>query len=466
MKTSNRINIKEFIANNREALQIIYGVVLIILIPLLIAYNTIFIINKYNASADVALQRQALIVGRSVYALLKDDLGKNEAIQKKVNEVFGKNSEIQELSVVEPEGDDFKVIASSQKSDVGKKVNFYYYKMAWLQPDNDGLATDSLKLAAVKGDEGFLKGFSAEDRFWLVSLPMSDALGKKQALLNIKISSKIIDDLTNDNRSASIYVLLITILIVVLFLAVTVRLWDYAILYRKIKEVDQMKDEFISIASHELRTPLTVTKGYLSMILEGTFGKIENPEIEKALNTAARSNGRLEGLVEDLLNVSRIEQGRFQMENKNIDLQPILQEIVSQLKVNADEKKLALEYLEPDKKLPLISADPERLKQVLLNLIGNAVKYTEKGSVKITTQVKDKMMEIKIVDTGIGMSPEEQKHLFEKFYRAQNEKTSKIIGTGLGLWITKQIVELMNGKIIFESMKDVGTHITLSLKLA
>lgn len=462
----NKISIREFIANNREALQIIYGVILIILIPVLIAYNTIFIINKYNASADVALQRQALIVGRSVYALLKDDLGKSEAIQKKVDEVFGKNSEIQELSVIEPEGDDFKVIASSQKSDIGKKVNFYYYKMAWLQPDNDGLATDSLKLAAIKGDEGFLKGFSTEDRFWLVSLPMSDALGKKQALLNIKISSKIIDDLTNDNRNASIYVLLTTILIVVLFLAVTVRLWDYAILYRKIKEVDQMKDEFISIASHELRTPLTVTKGYLSMILEGTFGKIENPEIEKALNTAARSNGRLEGLVEDLLNVSRIEQGRFQMENKNIDLQPILQEIVSQLKVNADEKKLVLEYLEPDKKLPLISADPERLKQVLINLIGNAVKYTEKGSVKITTQVKDKTMEIKIVDTGIGMSPEEQKHLFEKFYRAQNEKTGKIIGTGLGLWITKQIVELMNGKIIFESMKDVGTHITLSLKLA
>lgn len=460
------MKIKEFIANNRETLQIIYGIVLMVLIPLLIAYNTIFIIGEYNKSLDVALQRQALIVGRSIYALLKDDLSNTEVIQKKIEELSDKNIEIEELSVIVPEGEGFKIAASSQKSDIGKDVNFYYYKMAWMQPDNDGLATDSLKLAVVKGDEELAKGFSSEDRFWLVSLPMQDASGKKQALLNIKLSSKIIDDLTNNNRNASIYLLSITILIVILFLAATVRLWDYAILYRKIKEVDHMKDEFISIASHELRTPLTVTKGYLSMILEGTFGKIENPEVQKAIATAARSNGRLEGLVEDLLNVSRIEQGRLQVEEQKIEIGPIMEDLISQFKINADEKKLALEYAKPEEKLPLILADPERLRQVLINIIGNAIKYTEKGSVKVTVGVKDNMMEIKVIDTGFGMSPEEQKHLYEKFYRVQNDRTNKIIGTGLGLWITKQIVELMKGKIILESIQGVGTHVTIKLRLA
>ncbi|MCK4525411.1 MAG: ATP-binding protein, partial [Candidatus Andersenbacteria bacterium] len=131
----------------------------------------------------------------------------------------------------------------------------------------------------------------------------------------------------------------------------------------------------------------------------------------------------------------------------------------------ADEKKLLLEYKEPKEKLPLVLADPERLKQALINLIGNSIKYTEKGSIEVTTKIENDKLEIKIADTGIGMSAEDQKHLFEKFHRVQNEKTAKIIGTGLGLWITKQIVELMNGKIYLESMKDVGTQVTVKLNL-
>ncbi|MFH1048772.1 MAG: ATP-binding protein, partial [Patescibacteria group bacterium] len=110
-------------------------------------------------------------------------------------------------------------------------------------------------------------------------------------------------------------------------------------------------------------------------------------------------------------------------------------------------------------------ADSERLRQVLINLIGNSVKYTQKGSVKVTAMVKNNFVEIKVADTGIGMSSEEQEHLFEKFYRAQNEKTGKIIGTGLGLWITKQIVELMKGKITLESMEGVGTQVAVRLQI-
>jgi signal transduction histidine kinase len=323
-----------------------------------------------------------------------------------------------------------------------------------------------MNLAATIEGEELVGSFFREERFWLIAMPMEDSSGKKQALLSMKISSKIVDDLTNENSNAAIYLLAITVLIVILFLAAAVHFWDYALLYKKIKEVDQMKDEFISIASHELRTPLTAIKGYLSLIADGTYGEIQNEQMKKGVDSAVASSARLETLVEDLLNVSRIEQGRLDVNNEKIELEPVVEEIISQLSISADEKKLLLEYEKPERKLPLVSADSEKLKQALINLIGNSIKYTEKGSVKITTKVIDNKMEIKIADTGIGMSAEEQKHLFEKFHRVQNEKTAKITGTGLGLWITKQIIELMNGKIYLESMKDVGTQVTVKLELA
>ena len=459
------MNLKELLIKNRETFQLIYGVVLIILIPLLIAYNTRFIIGKYSEGMDVALQRQALIVSRSINILLKDDLNNEKVIQEKIEELSNENPDFYELSVLIPDDNDFKIIASSKENDIGKTLSFYYYQIAWTAEDGNGLVTNSLKLATTKEGKDLIQGFSGDDRFWLIAIPMKDSSGEKQALLTMKISSKIVDDLTNDNRDASIYFLAITIFIVILFLLATVRLWDYALLYKKIKEVDQMKDEFISIASHELRTPLTSIKGYLSLIIEETYGKIENKDMKEGLNRAVLSTQRLEVLVDDLLNVSRIEQGRLDVENKNIEIEPIIQEITDQLKVSADEKNLLLEYKKPKEKLPLILADSEKLKQALVNLIGNSIKYTEKGSIKITTEIINNKLEIKIADTGIGMSAEEQQHLFEKFHRVQNEKTAEIIGTGLGLWITKQIIELMKGKIYLESMKGVGTQVTIRLNI-
>lgn len=459
------MDVKKLLSENREILQLAYGITLIVFIPLLIAYNTISIIGKYNRSIDVSLQRQALTVGRSIYALIQDDLDDKGKLQEKINSLSKKNIEFQNLEVLAPKDTGFEIIASTDQENIGKILNFYYYQMAWIQPDNDGLATDSLRLAATDEGKELRKGLSQNERFWLVAMPVNDSSGKKQAILSIKISSKIIDDLTAENRDNSIYLLLITIVAVVLFLAITIRLWDYAILYRKIKEVDQMKDEFISMASHELRTPLGIIRGYASMILEGTFGKIENPEIKKSLDRIMDSTKRLEELVEDLLNVSRIEQGRLSIEIEKIEIEPIIEEIASQYKISADEKKLSLEYIKPSGKLPLVLADPERLKQVLINLIGNAIKYTEKGSVKITTELKSDKLEIKVADTGIGISSEEQKRLFEKFYRVKSEKTAKISGTGLGLWIVRQIIELMKGKIYIESMKGVGTQAIVVLNI-
>lgn len=457
------MKLKEILADHRESLQLVYGIFLIVLIPSLIAYNTIFIIGNYNKNIDTDLQLKLRLTGRTIYADLQDDLADKEKIQTKVERIAAKNSELANIAVLVPQDDSYEIVASSNKDEIGKKLTFYFYRNAWIQSDNNGLITDSLQLATT--DDGQDLALSAEDngRFWLMAMPMQDLSGNKQAILSIRMSSGVVDDLTRESKNKSLAILLATVIIVIIFLSVTVRLWDYVVLYKKIKDVDQMKDEFISIASHELRTPLTAIKGYTSLIIEGNFGEIEDEGMRQGLDRIMTSTNRLEGLVEDLLNVSRIEQGRLTMEISNLEIEPIIDEIVSQLSVTADEKKLKLIYEKSADKLPQISADSDRIKQVLINLIGNAIKYTETGSVTVTNEIKEGKLRIKITDTGIGISPEGQKSLFQKFYRVKSDKTDTIQGTGLGLWITKQIVELMNGKIYLESIEGRGTQVTVVL---
>jgi len=202
------------------------------------------------------------------------------------------------------------------------------------------------------------------------------------------------------------------------------------------------------------------------MILDGTFGEI-NEKTKKSLKMVKNSSERLASLVEDLLNVSRIEQGRLEVKGTAQDINPIIKEIVAEISIQAKEKNLGLKYLPHNEKLPLINIDSERLKQALINLIGNAIKYTEKGQIDITTTEKNngKNLEIKIKDTGIGMSAQDRERLFQKFYRIQNDKTRGVTGTGLGLWITKQIIELMKGVITVDSMEGVGRQIILQFPI-
>jgi len=210
---------------------------------------------------------------------------------------------------------------------VGTVVNYYYYRVAWTQPDNDGLATDSMLLAQTPDGRLIDESFSRKDRFWLVALPMQGTDGTKKALLTIQVSSKIIDELTKYNRNSSVILLVATVFVIILFLLVVVRLWDYALLYRKMREVDRMKDEFISMASHELRTPVTGIKGYVQMILDGSMGEI-NDKVKKSANIIKGASERLAILVEDLLNVSRIEQGRMNMTIKEMDISAVITRVV------------------------------------------------------------------------------------------------------------------------------------------
>jgi len=166
-----------------------------------------------------------------------------------------------------------------------------------------------------------------------------------------------------------------------------------------------------------------------------------------------------------LLNVSRIEQNRMKFDLKAVKLDLLISTSLNEIRVEAEQKGIKVEFT-PLTPQPNIMADEDRIKQVFINIIGNAVKYTKEGSVTITQKIEGDSIRTFVNDTGIGMSPEAREKLFEKFYRIKNDDTKNVPGTGLGLWITKQIVEKMKGKIFVDSIEGKGSQFTITFPFA
>ena len=233
-----------------------------------------------------------------------------------------------------------------------------------------------------------------------------------------------------------------------------------------LKRLEELKDEFVFIAAHELRTPVAAMKGYLSLVLDGTTGAI-NEKTKDFVQKVLHANERLVQLVNDLLEVSRSEAGRLVIKVAPIDLATPIHEVLSELEKMAEEKKVELVHEAPPG-LPKVLADPDRLKEVMINLVGNSIKYMGgSGTVTISYEPTTNTLITHIKDTGLGMSKEAQAKLFEKFYRVSTEKTKNITGTGLGLFIVKEIVEKMGGKIWAESEGEGrGSTFSFSLPIA
>lgn len=227
-----------------------------------------------------------------------------------------------------------------------------------------------------------------------------------------------------------------------------------------LKKLDEAKDEFISMASHQLRTPLTTTKGYVSMVLEGDFGKISKAQIEP-LQQSLDSANRMGGLVNDLLNVSRMDAGKFFIDAHEMDLTKVVQSEFNGLISMAQSKNVKL-TLEPlPKSLPLINLDEEKTRQVIMNLIDNAIHYSSPtktdSEVKVSLEQAGQDVIFKVVDNGIGVPDKMKEHLFTKFYRASNAQAARPDGTGLGLYLVKRVVEDQGGQLIFKSTEGEGS---------
>jgi len=231
------------------------------------------------------------------------------------------------------------------------------------------------------------------------------------------------------------------------------------------KGIERMKSEFVSLAAHQLRTPLSAIKWTLKMILEGDLGKI-NKDQRDYLEKSYVSNERMIHLINDLLNVSRIEEGRYLYKPVLISLERLVKEVIDSLKTRADAKNIKLIFKKPDKQAPKIRADEEKMKLAISNLVENSLRYTSsRGQVVASLSHKGKRVELSVKDNGIGIPKDQQKRVFSKFFRAANAMKKETEGSGLGLFITKNIIETHKGKVWFESEEGKGTTFYLSLPI-
>lgn len=238
----------------------------------------------------------------------------------------------------------------------------------------------------------------------------------------------------------------------------------------RLLEIDKQKSEFVSFATHQLRAPLTAMKGYTSLILEGEMGKV-NPEVKQAVKRIFDSSSTLENIVDDYLNISRIELGTLQYNFDMVDLKNVLENVVEELRPNIEKKGLAFDLnINPSgiNSRFIVRADKDKIKQVISNLIDNSVKYTPSGSIDISLNkdVNTRKILISIKDTGVGISPDVMPKLFSKFVRADNANKQNIFGTGLGLYIASQIALAHHGRIWAESMGEgKGSQFYLQLDM-
>jgi signal transduction histidine kinase len=224
----------------------------------------------------------------------------------------------------------------------------------------------------------------------------------------------------------------------------------------KLKEMDETKDEFISMASHQLRTPLTSVKGYLSMVLDGDAGKVPKGQ-EELLNQAYVSAQRMVYLIADLLNVSRLKTGKFVIDATPTNLADMVESEIAQLTEVARGHKLTLTYSKP-KDFPVLKLDETKTRQVVMNFIDNAIYYTPSGGkIKIELKTDRSSVYFMVKDNGLGVPKVDQGHLFTKFYRAKNAQKARPDGTGLGLFMAKKVITEQNGTILFESTEGKGS---------
>lgn len=374
----------------------------------------------------------------SQFVVLDDE--SRDKVDSAIINLIAQNPTILDFTFYKKEGESYVIYASSDKSKVGKVADNISVAAKFALNDSQNSYTTEVNGSS----ERLYQTFRSLTQDGVV-------VGMIETTQTLSQADQIIEQ--NIQRGMIIFVVIL-LLIMFLFFRHS-KIIDYVTLYEELKNVDKLKDDFISMASHELKTPLATIRGYSEFITEGETVPQEYKEYSKRIDISSK---QLALLVEDMLDVSRIEQGRITLDEKKILVPDFIKKLLPDFETLAKEKNLALSFVQEGLKFSYIQADEVKLRQVLVNIVGNSIKYTKEGEVKITLSNSKEKLEIRVSDTGVGMSEEERVKLFEKFYRVQNDETKDIKGTGLGLWITKQLVEKMNGTISVESIKGVGTH--------
>lgn len=236
----------------------------------------------------------------------------------------------------------------------------------------------------------------------------------------------------------------------------------------ELMQANRLKSEFLARVSHELRTPMNSINGYSEMLLRQTYGALNEKQADR-VERILRNGRSLLALIDDLLDLSRIDSGKMELHLEAVNLPEEIAAVIYNLESQAAARELYLRY-EPAENLPRVQADATRLRQIIVNLLGNAIKFTKQGGISVRSQLTYEGERAYVLttvrDTGIGIRPEDQAIIFDEFRQADGSITREYGGTGLGLAITRRLVEMMGGRIWVESEVGVGSTFSFTLPAA
>jgi len=254
--------------------------------------------------------------------------------------------------------------------------------------------------------------------------------------------------------------LMILLITLILFIIATIITRSF----ERLAEASRMKTEFISIVSHQLRSPLSNLKWAIELLMSGRLGKTEEKQIEYFI-ILKENSGRMEELVSDLLIVSRLETATLPLKKKEISLEDLINKLISELQLFTKASNVGIEF-KSEEGLPKILADSSQVRLVIENLLDNAVRYIkDNGKVKMSLEKRGQNLYFKIEDNGVGIPKEDQKYIFQKFFRSENVLKYQTQGSGLGLYISKTIIKRSGGKIGFKSQEGVGSTFWFTLPI-
>ncbi len=422
--------------------QLVFVLMLILVIPFLFLYSGQQFLEAGRANQDRLQKDRIGLLHDSFISILYASDFSTTTMQREIERIVELNPDVIGFTIAALESGTLTTAASLDVATVGKEEVY----------------NDFYKSAAVRTDESLIfETTTGDGRLWLAYRAVEPVPGTFYFLFTQTSLASI--DAAFAARERSALFSLVYVYVFLLGLAYWhIRMTDYRYLYLSAKKAGEMKDLFTNMIAHELRAPLTAMRGYASMIQEAEA----TPAVHEYADRVKDSSERLLAIVNDLLDVARIQSGKLAVTAEPVDVSVVVSAVVDELRVSASEKQLGLSAIAVDVPHTIVG-DHKRLHQALTNLVSNAIKYTPNGTIELSVEEKYNKVEVRVKDTGTGISFEDQQKLFAPFFRVSSDDVSKITGSGLGMWITKQLIELMGGTIAVESIKGVGTHLVVQL---
>lgn len=415
--------------------------VLVFVFPLMFVWITQSFFTTAQNNIDFAEKSKVSILHDSIVVSIQNNENYGPVVKSLIDYYIKDNRDIEKIRIVDKDENGFLILISDDESLVGtyEKTDSPYR---------------SIPSSASEGSFIFkatIDGVRTWQVFRRVDLPNNELYIFSEHRFGLA------DSIMLDRRQDS-YLGLTGIFAFLILLAYWINRQTYwEGLHNKLADEITEKDLFFNMVVHEFRSPLTAIKGYASFLEESKTLSKDEIRFSGNIKNAAE---RLVVLVSDFLEISRLQSGNIKIDIKELDVRDVIAQVVEDLNVLALEKNLKLSY-ERGLKPVILNTDPARMTQVLTNIITNAIKYTESGGVELEcTQIPGEVI-VRIKDTGMGISAEDQQKLFAPFTRVGGVDGTSIKGTGLGMWITKKLVTILGGSIGVESIKGIGTHIVI-----